>query len=206
MKKLLVMLGVLVLTVSVFGDQLILQPGPEGKDSHIREQGPTSNYGNYQYLTVNWYPSQAGRGLVQFEGLASIPANSTINSAYLQLYNWANNPNDTFGIYRITGAWDEMTVTWSNQPGYYATPYATKLITSTGYHEFDIKTLVQQWVNGTYVNYGFMIIKNTESGTYPYFVSSDYSTPEARPKLTVDYTPPTSVEPMSFGRVKALFH
>jgi len=204
MKGLAIFLALVLATGTAFGAQLILQPGAEGKDSHIREQGPTSNYGSYSYLTVNWSPTQAGRGLVTFEGLSAIAKGSTINSANLELYNYANNPNDTFSIYRITGTWEEMTVTWSNQPAYFATAYASVLVTGTGTWSFDIKTLVNEWVQATYANNGFMIIKRTESGTYPYFCSSDNTT-YAHPKLTVDYTP-TAIAPTSFGKVKALYH
>jgi hypothetical protein len=191
-----------VLAGSAFGATLVLQPGSEGKDSHIREQGPSSNYGTYNQLTVNWSPNQPNRGVVEFD---LSPCNgATINSAYIDLYNRANSPNDYFGIYRITATWEEMTVTWSNQPAHFATAYAELNVPSTGHYEFDVKTLVQQWASGTYVNYGFKLIKRTESGTYPYFCSSDYATADYRPKITVDYTP-SGIAPTSMGKVKALF-
>lgn len=204
MKGFAILLALLLVVGTAFAAELILQPGSEGKDSHIRAQGPSSNYGSYSYLTVNWAPNQANRGLVEFEGLSAISKGSTINSAKLEFYNRYNNPNDTIGVYRITGTWSESAVTWSNQPTHYATVYATASVTGTGTYSYDVKTLVNEWVQETYTNYGLMLIKGTESGTYPYFVSSDYGTSTDRPKLTVDYTP-TGIEPASVGKVKALF-
>lgn len=204
MKWLGVFLAV-VLAGSAFGASLVLQPDEgAGKDSHIRAGGPSSNYGTYTYLTVNWLPNQANRGVVEFD-LDTLNG-ATINSAYIDLYSRYNSPNDYFGIYRITASWSEMSVTWSNQPAHYATAYASVNVPSTGTYKFDVKTLVQEWASGTYNNYGFKLIKRTESGTYPYFVSSAYSTATNRPKITVDYTPGSAVRPTSIGKVKALFN
>jgi hypothetical protein len=196
---------VALLAASAFGAQLVLQPDPgTGKDSHIRAGGPSSNYGTYQYLTVNWSPNQANRGVVEFTGLSAITKGSTVNSAKLELYSRYNSPRDYFDIFRITASWQEMTVTWSNQPAHYATRYATVLVPSAGTYAWDVKTLVNEWVQETHPNYGFKLIKRTESSTYPYFVSSDYGTATNRPKLTVDYTP-SAIAPTSIGKVKALF-
>lgn len=193
-----------VLVGSAFGATLVLQPDEgSGKDSHIRAGGPSSNYGTYTYITVNWAPSQANRGIVEFD-LSTI-SGATINSAYIDLYSRYNSPNDYFGIYRCTASWSEMSVTWSNQPAHASTVYAQVNVPSTGTYRFDVKTLVTEWASGTYNNYGFKLIKRTESGTYPYFVSSAYGTATNRPKITVDYTP-SGISPTSMGKVKALFH
>ncbi len=204
MKGLAIFLTLLLAAGTVFAAELVLQPGSEGKDSHIRAGGPSSNYGSYSYLTVNWAPSQANRGLVEFTGLSAIAKGSTINSAKLEFYNRYNNPNDYIRVYRITATWAEMSVNWTNQPAHFATSYAEARVTGSGTYSYDVKKLVDEWVQGTYTNYGLMLKKGTESGTYPYFCSSDIGTSTWRPKLTVDYTP-TAVAPSSVGKVKALF-
>jgi hypothetical protein len=182
---------------------LVLQPGSEGKDSHIRSGGPTRNYGTYSQLTVNWGPTQENRGIVEFN-LTPI-SGATINSASLDLYNRANTTNDYFGIYRVTASWSEMVVTWSNQPAHHATAYVKVMVGGTGVWKFDVKTLVSQWAAGTYVNYGFILKKDNEMRSpYPYFCSSDHGTSTWRPKITVDYTP-SGISPTSMGKVKALY-
>ena len=204
MKVLAIFLTLVLAAGTVSAASLVLQPGSEGKDSHIRALGPTSNYGSYTYLTVNWSPNQANRGLVEFTGLSAIAKGSTVNSAKLELYSRYNSPRDYFDIFRITASWSEMTVNWTNQPAHFATRYATVMVPSSGTYSWDVKTLVNEWVQETHSNYGFKLIKRTESSTYPYFVSSDYGTATNRPKLTVDYTP-TAIAPTSVGKVKALF-
>lgn len=207
MKWLGVFLAV-ALVGSAFGASLVLQPDAgAGKDSMLDRNNPTRNNGTYQYLMVNYGTGRTVRGMVEFTGLSAIPSGSTVNSAKLELWvNYSNRPNDNFGIYRVTGTWTEMAVNWSNQPAHHATAYDKKLVNAGGWFEYDIKTLVQEWVSGTYTNYGFKLIRDNESGgSWPYFVSSDYATASNRPKLTVDYTP-TGIAPTSIGKVKALFN
>jgi hypothetical protein len=190
---------------AAFAAELVLQPGSEGKDSQIVSTQPSYNWGTRIYLMDNWAGGAAVRSPVEFEGLSAIPKGSTINSAELQLYHRANTPSDYFGIYRITASWQEMTVTWSNQPAHYATAYAKVMVTGPNYYKWDIKTLVAEWVAGTYTNYGFYLKRDNEAGSsWPYFISSDHTTTDWRPKLTVDYTP-SAVAPTSVGKVKALF-
>ena len=203
-KSLVVFLAVLLAAGTVFATDLVLQPGSEGKDSMLNINSPTGNYGTYTQLMVN-YGAVAVRGIVDFEGLSAIPKTSTINSATVELYSRANSPNDYFGIYRVTAAWEEMAVTWTNQPAHFATAYAKLLVPTTGHYNFDVKTLVAEWVAGTYSNYGFILKRDNESGSsWPYFCSSDHATADWRPKITVDYTL-VGIAPTSMGKVKALF-
>jgi hypothetical protein len=192
-----------VLVGSAFSATLVLQPGSEGKDAHIRSGSATYNGGSTTSLTINWGPTQENRGIVEFD---LSPCNgATINSAYIDLYNRANTTNDTFGLYRVLASWAEMAVTWGNQPGHFATAYSKMYITGTGHYNFDVKTMVQEWASGTYTNYGFILKKDNElKSPYPYFSSSDHSTADYRPKITVDYTP-SAIAPTSMGKVKALF-
>ena len=202
MKGLAIFMAVL-LAASAFGASLVLQPGSEGKDSFVYVGSGSQNYGTNDHIIRN--KANTIRGIVEFEGLKAIPKGSTVNSAELDLYNRANTINDTFGIYRITASWQEMTVTWSNQPAHFATAYATVMFYGPAHYKFNVKTLVQVWVTGTYPDYGFKVIKGKEGpGTYPYVCSSDHATASYRPKLTVDYTP-TAIAPTSFGKVKAVF-
>ena len=207
MRGLAIFIAVLLTAGSAFAATLVLQPGSEGKDSQLTSHAPTRNRGTRIFLTDNW-GAVATRGIVEFEGLSGIPKGSRVDSAELQLYNSSgNNPNDLWGIYRCTAAWQEMVVTWSNQPGHFATPYAKTIVNGRGYYKWDIKTLVQEWVAGTNPNYGFKIVREDEPGlgNYPYLDSSDHTTTDWRPKLTVDYSP-VGIAPTSFGKVKALFN
>ncbi len=96
-------------------------------------------------------------------------------------------------------------VTWSNQPAHFTTAYAKVNVPGPGTYKWDVKKLVDEWVQGTYPNYGFILKRDNEAGSsWPYFCSSDYATAAYRPKITVDYDP-VGIAPTSFGKVKAVF-
>ncbi|NIT35317.1 MAG: DNRLRE domain-containing protein [candidate division Zixibacteria bacterium] len=207
MKGLTVLLAVL-LAASAFGATLVLQPGPaDGKDSMISATNPTRNYGTWPNLMVNYGPAYEVRGLVEFD--LGVLSGATINSAKFDL--WISNPNQTnynFGVYRVTATWQEMSVTWNNQPAHNAAAYDVKMISGAvgGPYTWDVKKLVQEWASKTYPNYGLMVKRvNMQNPTnWPYFCSSDHSNTSYRPRLTVDYSG-VGIAPASFGEVKALF-
>ena len=205
--KALALLTTVLFSASAFGATLVLQPGPaKGEDAMVYKNDPTRNYGTYEYLMYNYGTGRTVRALVEFTGLSAIPRGSRIDSARLQLYNRANNPNDYFGIYRLTRSWGESTANWNNQPTYYATSYAKAKVFQIGFVWWDMKKLVQEWVSGTYPNYGFILKRDNEGGgSWPHLASSDYGTANSRPKLIVDYSP-TGFAPSSIGSVKALFN
>ncbi len=145
------------------------------------------------------------RALIEFTGLSAIPKGSTITSANLRFYTLTTT-NDNFQICRITGSWSESTVTWNTKPRYSGV-YAQFQIARAGWYAVNVRTLVNEWVQGTQNNYGFLLKKTNETSTahYPRTPSSDYGTSTYRPELSVVYTPPSAVRPGSVGKVKALF-
>ena len=206
MKGLAIFIAVQLAAGTALAAQLVLQPGSEGKDSMLSRYHGTTNFGTNTQLMRNYGSGMAVRGIVEFEGLKAIAKGSTINSAVIELYSRANSPRDNFGIYRVTASWQEMVVTWNNQPAHYATAYAKVYVPTTGSYKWDVKKLVDEWVQGTYPNYGFILKRdNEELASWPYFCSSDHATASWHPKITVDYNP-VGIAPTSFGKVKALYH
>ena len=208
MRVLMGFAAVLSVAASAFAAELILQPGADGKDAMVNIMQPSVNFGNYRYLMVSFGPATEVRGLVEFEGLSAI-SGATVNTAYLDLWiDTANSTDYDFGVYRITEKWEESTVTWQNQPAHVATPYDKIKVSGAagGPYAWNAKNLVQEWLAGTYVNYG-LILKRVDMQyptNWPYFCSSDNANASYRPRLTVDYVPP-AVSPTSMGKVKTLF-
>ncbi len=207
MKRLAIFMAVFV-AASAFGASLVLQPGSAGKDAMVNLRLPTNNYATYVYLMVNYGSSYEARALIEFD--LGVLSGTTINSAKLDLWIALPNPtNYNFGVYRVTASWVETTVTWNNQPAHHATAYDVTMISGAvgGPYTWDVKTLVQEWANGTYTNYG-LIVKRVDmlrQTPWPYFRSSDNTSASYRPRLTVDYTPSSAIAPASVGKVKALF-
>jgi hypothetical protein len=199
-----------VLAASAFGVTLVLQPdGAAGVDVGAYQAVPGSNYGTNQYLMQNYGNAYECRAYLSFD-LSSI-SGASVTLATFDLWVGTGVPNPTnynFGIYRVTSSWTETGLTWNNQPTYNTSAYDTKLVTGAAGSQttWTITTLIQQWVLGTYTNYGLVVCRVDMSNQtpWPYLVSSDYGTANMRPRLTITYTS-VGVAPTSLGRIKSLY-
>jgi len=205
---------------SVFQTARLITIQPDttaGNDTWISSSGTANNYGSSSDINAgnNAASAENLRGLLKFN-LVSIPTGSTINSATVSLYQYAQADISTplFGVYYIAGAWTGGTgngtasgdgATWatSNGSSSWISPggdfngssagAATAPNSTAAWVDFSVPGLVQDWVNGTVINNGAVIRKTTENAgvtDYKSYYSSDYSTdPSLRPKLVVEYVP-----------------
>jgi hypothetical protein len=165
-------------------------------DTYIDAGSSTTNYGSNNTFEVRPDNSADRRGLLKFN-LSSIPANATITSATLYLYERGNKTGQTTYIYRVTSDWNENTVTWSNWslPGgdfdnsisYFAyLPDQNNCMLT-----MDTTNLVQAWVNGSYNNYGLMLYSTGPNHIISYS-SKESGTASEWPKLNIVYVLPTT--------------
>ncbi|MBK7141490.1 MAG: DNRLRE domain-containing protein [bacterium] len=88
-------------------------------------------------------------------GLAT--AVSGITSATLHLYVISPSSQEV-RIHRITGPWDEMTVTWNNFGAAFSPAVeATFVADAVGWEMIDVTALVTAWADGTHMNYGLLL-------------------------------------------------
>jgi len=149
------------------------------------------------------------RTYFKFEEVSSIPQDAKIISASFTLYGvssavhppqgnsfYPGSPYNSFGtnetwLKRVTGNWDETTITWSNKPG--ATDLnKVALPASTSQWNFDVADidvtkLVRDMVaNGE--NYGFCLEMQQEQDYRSIVFGGSRSTDSTkRPKLVVEY-------------------
>lgn len=127
---------------------------------------------------------------------------TTINSATLWVYlSFARNvpPDLTVEVYRITAPWTETEVTWNSFAGSYdPVPVGSFVADSVGWRSVDLTALVQDWVDGTYPNYGVLL--SQEVGLFNSYHSSEYWNVELRPKLEIDYTTGTTTNSLVIQR------
>ncbi len=167
----------------------------------------TNNYGTYERMVVTGYLDYGvgalQRGLVQFD-LSSIPTGTRITRATLHLYSYY--PEQTkgsagqYGAYPLTRNWTanssswylaDTSVNWSTPGGdFVATPDATTQKKSAAqvpaWYEWDVTDRVQQWIDGTSDNFGWLIrCTNEMLHNQDYFYQSDTANAELRPRLVV---------------------
>lgn len=198
------LMGLLLLPApaSAASETKVLQEGLDGyagnQSARVHSAFPDTINGteNVIALTKNVSVSQAS--FIQFN-LPSIPQHATIDSATLELTTFNNGIYTTganVAVHRVTAPWDEAAITWNNSVGaavYDPTPVTVQSI--NGYlanskSSLDLTTLVQQWVDGTADNNGFMLQVPMDSGAawHRGFHSDESTTQTSRPKLTISYT------------------
>ena len=179
------------------------------KDAMIREYngiGDGNNYGTVQYLNMHAWTNGGipvtHRSLIDFD-LSTIPSNSFIQSAFLFLYVDINVNTFPGGHYPLSGSneciikrvitnWNEISVTWNNQPGT-TTSNQTNIPQSTASNQdyiIDVTNLIQDMNNDTLNSFGFLIkLINENYYRRMIFASKDNPNREKHPKLQVTYMP-----------------
>jgi hypothetical protein len=192
----------LLIASFAWAETLILQPGPEGKDCYICDCSPNVNSpnGGTSVLWLGRYGNCFDRMLIQWD-ISALPAQATIDSAIMEGY-LAEHYGTVSGqmvLYRIIEDWDETAVTYNTQPD---TSHDVQLICDwpwdiNQWYTLDITSFVQGWYNETLLNFGlYGFCENTTGSCDIQFYSSDNDSAQYHPKLTIYYTPQTSVRPV----------
>lgn len=171
-----------------------------GKDTYIRENSD-NNYASSGIIEIG---KTAGgvelRGLLEFN-LTNISASNTITNAIISLYltSSSNNNNMTLKAHRITSFWNASAATWNNRTntslwstagGDYSSNFVSINITNQStWYNFTITDIARGWINGTYSNYGVILLsEGASNGDYKDFNSSESAEAIYRPRIIVEYT------------------
>jgi hypothetical protein len=186
---------------------LALRPNEtDGKDAFISSNVLNTGQGNsHEFNAAAWtifgLPVTI-RSLIDFD-LSSLPANASIQSAQLTLYN---NPNAQNGyangehvhesgsneavLQRIVSPWTED-VAWSNQPTTTIQNEVTLAQDTNANQNYtlDVTNLINDIIADPNTSFGFLLKLKTET---PYrllaFASSDHPNPSLHPKLEICYS------------------
>ncbi|WP_342025722.1 DNRLRE domain-containing protein [Cytobacillus pseudoceanisediminis] len=165
------------------------------KDTYIFRGDPDKNfnYTNDLLIGMNGGVSYI-RTLIKFD-LSSIPLGSTVSGANLNLYHFSGNGDGSTGcvIHPINEDWSETSVTWNNQPSFDTTISTTTSIFTqqmNSYVPFDVKPMVEKWLDGTKANHG-LLLKSYEVDVVLNFKYYSRETSSAnKPKLVITYNQP----------------
>jgi len=163
-------------------------------DAYVCSDAANLNFGSETVLKVG-YKSGAYdcHSYIKFD-LSSIPENAVIVSARLKLVDNKDSPsNVNVDVHRVMGDWDESSIKWSNKPDYDSTVISNAASGASGdVIEWDVTDLVQAWVNGTYDNYGLVLIGGYADPVEE-FRSKETSNSDDKPKLVIEYVEPNTV-------------
>jgi hypothetical protein len=183
--------------------EIIIQPGPEGKDARITlivwSSSCTEQYehsGNDSLIKIDYRQVGEGCGLqvdemlLQFS-LNQIPVTSVVSSARLEIYCYGiisyANQHPTFSLSKLKSSWDESTVSWENQPQKeFIRNIDFEEQGQYSWHSLDVANILQDWISRREGNFGFQIsaAKKDVSGEV---YTSDHPYVNRRPKLIISY-------------------
>ena len=182
-----------------------IQPPPEctaspvtlsaNADSWIDQSSPSSNKGSDSVLKVMSKSSSSNtRALLRFPNPA-LPQDCGVASATLRLYASSAASSRSIQALRVTSAWTEGGVTWSNQPSTNGT--ASSVTSGTGYREWNVTSHVAaMYIAGA--NHGFLIRDLVENagGAEQQFNSREKA-PDNPPQLVVTFGTPDITDPQT---------
>jgi len=171
-------------------------------DAFITDAKPTINYGDVVDLVIGRYNSKLSRALLQFD-ISTLRTDLDIISAKLRLFARITKVGE-IAAYNLLGSWEELGVTWANQPGRY--PVAENQALVSEVVDLDITGLFLGWYKQTRANNGIMILAVDEQiQAHSVYTSREWPEAVMRPQLLVTYYDPDASkennELFSTGRV-----
>jgi len=160
------------------------------RDTRMNSTNASTNYGTENTIAIQG-GSTIDRALQLFD-LGLIPNNAVINSAVLKLYK-ESGVASSVNLHKVITDWVDTSATWAIAPSFNSTAVATLSFTATnGFHQFDLKTLVQDWINGD-KNCGMLFkLPNEATSVNIQLSSANNPTVANRPVLEVDFSIPTT--------------
>ncbi len=177
------------------------------ESDYLDNYSPSQNQSSAMEMdAIAWTAGNSfvSRSVFSFD-LSKIPANSTINSAYLSLWGDTNTGNkegdsplsgsNAWYIQRVNAAWNVNTVNWNTQPTTDTTheilmPQSVSIYQI--YNGINVTKLMQD-IEKSGNNYGLLIRLQTEvQFRSMVFCSSQYPDTAERPLLVINYTTSTA--------------
>ena len=200
-----------------FGE--IIQDENKVLDTYLDQNSATTNYGSNTALGIDSETNKNLRPLLRFN--LSIDSSAKVDSAKLKLYMYASaGANISVTVYRLTKNWTEAAATWNKfnsstnwatAGGDYAESYDLQTLYDAQINQWyiwNITGLVQGWINGSYPNYGLILVgSGATNNQEKFFYSTNYATNTSlRPILEINYTigPTVNIVSLSNGNVTTL--
>lgn len=176
-------------TFPVIIDPSIIISSVQTIDACVCSYYPTTNYRTANQLRTGKDTDYGiRRSYIKFSIPSSITKNS-VTGATLKVEK-VSGVAPTCRAYRVTGSWDSATINWNNKAAYTTANQSSISSVQSGsaWYAMDVKNIVAGWVNGTFSNFGFVLVDVTETNTdhWTTLYSSDANSPH-KPELHINY-------------------
>ena len=164
-------------------------------DACVSSEFPTTNYGSSATLGVlETSDPYYVYVYIKATDLANFTSGHTLDKGFLNLkrmyeVDWTGY-HSQIEIRRVSADWDESTITWNTKAAE-AAEYSDVFLYSISQDEWvaiDLKDWLQNWIDGTWSNYG-LVLKAKAADPIKKFRSSEYATTADRPFFSLFYFP-----------------
>jgi hypothetical protein len=205
--KLLIVLGLVVLLFSLSAKSVNAHVGEvtlkPTDDVYVDSSNPNSSYGEQNYLQITNYNSEingAYESIVWLKfNLPSVPDGAAIDGATLRLRT--SNISGSLNVDACSGSdflsvsgvvsWTELTLTYSNMPGYNTPSMDSVLVgTNNQWYDWSVVDAVRDALNGTARTVTMVLLESSPSGIVSSisFNSKEFSISDYAPTLTVHWS------------------
>jgi hypothetical protein len=149
------------------------------EDAFIDSARRSQNFGAVTGLEVDNSPSEK-RALLKPRGLTNIPRGARVESAQLVIQTF--DGGHSMSAHKLTRAWSQSNVTYSNAPT--ASSAFASVSGATGTKVIDVTSIVQAWVNGE-AAHGIGLYPTGANGVD--FYSAEHSVSQNQPSFRITY-------------------
>lgn len=162
-------------------------------DTYVVSGEATTAHGSLEWMVGGARTNGTNRSYVYFSNLPTMPANYTINSANLNLYQYEiADASAQVNIFKVTSGWNGATMTWNTMAPWTGTD-ATSFNDGSTNVSPNITNIVKSWYTGT-PNYGVLLAYANESLGGRTWRTANYVDSNTWPKLVINYSAPYSAQ------------
>jgi hypothetical protein len=203
----MIVLGLVIMLISLSAKSASAQVGnvtlKPTDDTYVDSSKPNSNHGEQPYLQITNYNSEinsANESIVWLKfNLSSVPDGAVIDGATLRLRTSsitgslnvnAYSGSDLLNMSAIV-SWTELTLTYSNMPGYNTTSMDSVLITTNSqWYNWSVVDAIRDALNSTTRTVTMVLLDPSPSGlaSSTSFDSKEFSISDYAPTLTVHWS------------------
>jgi hypothetical protein len=151
-----------------------------GSDAYVSQGQPNNNFNGAAQIDNNAYVDKIGKPAGGGEYYSYLHYDVTpLVGHSIETANWfgffytADHFPNQFALWKASGAWNDSTITWANQPGHGATAILGNTTANDQWISRDVKPWVQDWIANPATNHGISI--DTQGQNHYFRMAADES-------------------------------